>query len=146
MDGKPIAGFNPDTHEYTVEVKNPEKWTITPQFDKSTGMSVSTHKDGDKATITVSSADNLNTVTYTVTVKQKMKLVEKLALANTGTTAVTAIIAALILIAAGGIAGFFTMRRRKPETTDTPSHEDTGNTDGPDESSTDGTKPEDNTD
>ena len=146
VDGKPIAGFNPDTHEYTVEVKNPEKWTITPQFDKSTGMSVSTHKDGDKATITVSSADNLNTVTYTVTVKQKMKLVEKLALANTGTTAVTAIIAALVLIAAGGIVGFVTMRRRKPETTDTPSHEDTGNTAGPDESSMDGTKPENNAD
>ena len=98
-----------------MEVKNPEKWTVTPLFDKSTGMSVSTHKDGDKAVITVSSADNLNTVTYTVTVKQKMKLLDKLGLANTGTTALTAIIAAVVLIAGGAVAGFLSRRRRKPK-------------------------------
>ena len=100
-------------------------------------MSVSTHKDGDKATITVSSADNLNTVTYTVTVKQKMKLVEKLA--NTGTTALTVIIAAIVLIAAGGVAGFFAMRRRKPEDVDTA----TGEAASGDGSDSGDTKPED---
>lgn len=115
VDGDPIDGFDPAKHEYTVEVKNPEKWTVTPLFDKSTGMSVSTHKDGDKAVITVSSADNLNTVTYTVTVKQKMKLLDKLGLANTGTTALTAIIAAVVLIAGGAVAGFLSRRRRKPK-------------------------------
>ena len=116
VDGAPIAGFDPATHEYTVEVKNPDKWTVTPQFDKSTGMSVSTHKDGDKAVITVSSADNLNTVTYTVTVTQKMKLLDKLGLADTGTTALMAIIGAVVLIATGAAAGFFSLRRRKPKT------------------------------
>lgn len=115
VDGDPIDGFDPAKHEYTVEVKNPEKWTVTPLFDKSTGMSVSTHKDGDKAVITVSSADNLNTVTYTVTVKQKMKLLDKLGLANTGTTALTAIIAAVVLIAGGAVAGFLSRRRCKPK-------------------------------
>lgn len=146
VDGEPVADFDPATHEYTVEVKNPEKWTVTPLFDKSTGMSVSTHKDGDKATITVSSADNLNTVVYTVTVKQKMKLIEKLGLANTGTAAITAMIAAVVLIAAGSIVGFFTTRRRKPKDADDTSNETTGNTDGPDDSGADAAKPEHNAD
>lgn len=115
VDGEAIKDFSPDKTEYTVDVKNPEQWTVSPQFDKATGMSVSTHKDGQAATITVYSADNLNSRTYTVHVKQKMKLIEQVeeTLANTGVGMLVAGICAAALIVAGAVAGIFASRRKK---------------------------------
>lgn len=135
VDGQEIKGFDPNKTEYTVDVKNPEAWTVTPQFDKMTGMGVSTHKDGQTATITVSSADNLNTRTYTVHVKQKMKLMQVVSqLANTGVSAIMAAGIAVVLIVAGSIAGVVATRRKR-RTSETAGESDTTASDTPVEAS-----------
>lgn len=72
VDGTLIGGFDPATREYTVAVNDTDEWTVTPQYDKDTGMSVSTSKDGTQAVITVTSGDGLNSVQYTVNVTQKL--------------------------------------------------------------------------
>lgn len=66
VDGSLINGFNPDTREYTVGVANPDKWTVSPQYDKLTGMSVKTDKQGADATITVTSGDGEVQTVYKV--------------------------------------------------------------------------------
>ncbi len=37
LDGHPIDGFTPDRLEYTVPVDNPDRYVLTPVFDKMTG-------------------------------------------------------------------------------------------------------------
>lgn len=72
VDGSLISGFNPDTHEYTVGVGNPDKWTVSPQYDKLTGMSVKTDKQGADATITVTSGDGEIQTVYKVHVTRNL--------------------------------------------------------------------------
>lgn len=66
MNGHDISHFNPDTRQYTVEVPRTDQWTIVPQYDERSGMSVNTHKNGADASITTTSADGLVTRNYTV--------------------------------------------------------------------------------
>lgn len=70
VNGQAVPGFNASTHDYTVKVRNLKAWTVLPVFDKSTGMSATVRKTGDKAVIAVVSADGLVTTTYTVTAVQ----------------------------------------------------------------------------
>ncbi len=57
VDGRDVAGFSPDRLEYTVGVANPDRYVVTPSWDKQTGMSVTKHVDGADTTLTVTSAD-----------------------------------------------------------------------------------------
>ena len=66
VNGHDIPHFNPDTRQYTVEVPRTDQWTIVPQYDERSGMSVHTHKNGADASITTTSADGLVTRNYTV--------------------------------------------------------------------------------
>ncbi|MCX8647998.1 hypothetical protein J3U01_06205 [Bifidobacterium sp. B4107] len=67
VNGHDIQHFNPDTRQYTVEVPRTDQWTIVPQYDERSGMSVHTHKNGADASITTTSADGLVTRNYTST-------------------------------------------------------------------------------
>lgn len=69
VNNKPVNGFKPQETEYTVTVGNLDHWTVVPQFDKQSGMSVTTSRDKATARITVTSADGLNKRTYTVHAK-----------------------------------------------------------------------------
>lgn len=108
VDGASVNGFASDKHEYTVQVNDPTQWTIVPRYDKSTGMSVTTTKNGADATITVVSGDGLNTVEYKVHATQKPFGTDGAVgvggnLAQTGTT-VTGLLASMIGVI---LAGFF---------------------------------------
>lgn len=71
VDGVEIPGFSPDTTSYEVQVNDPDEWTVAPLYDRTTGMSVKTSKEGDTATITVTSGDGLVQTVYTVHVTRK---------------------------------------------------------------------------
>lgn len=107
VDGVAIPDFNADKTEYTVGVDNPERYTVVPQFDKMSGMSVSTHKDGRTVTITVTSADGLETRTYMLHVMSKP--VAKLA--QTGSSVLLAVALAGVAALAG--VGMVMWRKRK---------------------------------
>lgn len=66
VDNEPIDGFSPEVLEYTVQVGNPGRWTIVPQFDRMTGMSVTVHKEDADATLTAVSGDQLVSTVYEV--------------------------------------------------------------------------------
>lgn len=66
VNGHDIPHFNPDARQYTVGVPRTDQWTIVPQYDERSGMSVNTHKNGADASITTTSADGLVTRSYTV--------------------------------------------------------------------------------
>lgn len=108
VDGKLINGFKPEQHEYTVSVNDPNQWTIVAQYDKTTGMSVMTEKNGANATITVTSGDNLTTTTYKVHVTQKILsgdgTVGVGGLAETGANVTFMAIGVLVLAVLAGIA------------------------------------------
>lgn len=114
VDGTLIPNFDKDTHEYTVAVNDPDEWTVTPQFDKTTGMSISTQKEGAKAVITVTSGDGLNDTEYTVNVTRKLfggeGTVGVGGLAQTGLP-VTGIPTMLATLAAAAIASILARRR-----------------------------------
>lgn len=80
-DGRLVSGFDPKRLEYTVKVGNADRYVITPVFDKTTGMSVTVHKDGRTVTLTVTSADGLVKTVYTVHVEEDAALA---ALSSTG--------------------------------------------------------------
>ena len=80
-DGRLVSGFDPKRLEYTVKVGNADRYVITPVFDKTTGMSVTVHKDGRTVTLTVTSADGLVGTVYTVHVESDAALA---ALSSTG--------------------------------------------------------------
>lgn len=80
-DGRLVSGFDPKRLEYTVKVGNADRYVITPVFDKTTGMSVTVHKDGRTVTLTVTSADGLVRTVYTVHVESDAALA---ALSSTG--------------------------------------------------------------
>lgn len=71
VNGRDIDGFQPDRTDWEVAVDDPAQWTVSPKYDKTTGMSVTTAKTGTMATITVVSADGLARRTYRVHVTAK---------------------------------------------------------------------------
>lgn len=71
VDGTAVNGFDPAKHEYAASVNDPDEWMVSPQYDKVSGMTVSTEKKGSDATITVTSGDGLVKTTYSLTVTRK---------------------------------------------------------------------------
>lgn len=71
VDGTAVNGFDPAKHEYAASVNDPDEWMVSPQYDKVSGMTVSTEKKGADATITVTSGDGLVKTTYKVHVTRK---------------------------------------------------------------------------
>lgn len=71
VDGTAVNGFDPAKHEYAASVNDPDEWMVSPQYDKVSGMTVSTEKKGADATITVTSGDGLVKTTYSLTVTRK---------------------------------------------------------------------------
>lgn len=102
VDGRDVAGFDPKTMEYDVRVDNPERYVVTPSFDKMTGMSLTVHKTASQAVIKVTSADGLTQTTYTLNVS-------KATLADTGTGVG---LGSLIFLLAAGAVGSLLSRRR----------------------------------
>lgn len=102
VDGRNVAGFDPKTMEYDVRVDNPERYVVTPSFDKMTGMSLTVHKTASQAVIKVTSADGLTQTTYTLNIS-------KATLADTGTGVG---LGSLIFLLAAGAVGSLLSRRR----------------------------------
>lgn len=102
VDGRNVAGFDPKTMEYDVRVDNPERYVVTPSFDKMTGMSLTVHKTASQVVIKVTSADGLTQATYTLNVS-------KATLADTGTGVG---LGSLIFLLAAGAVGSLLSRRR----------------------------------
>lgn len=102
VDRRDVAGFDPKTMEYDVRVDNPERYVVTPSFDKMTGMSLTVHKTASQAVIKVTSADGLTQTTYTLNVS-------KATLADTGTGVG---LGSLIFLLAAGAVGSLLSRRR----------------------------------
>ena len=97
VDGRGVDGFSPDRLEYTVGVANPERYVVTPSWDKQTGMSVTKHVDGADTTLTVTSADGLTSVVYKVHVEYDAGL----AATGAGVTGVIMIAVAAVLASVG---------------------------------------------
>lgn len=108
VNNSPIEGFSADRTEYTVAVPNIAHWVVTTKFDKTTGMSVTVHKDAQTATIDVTSADGLVHKTYIVHITEQAALTgnsvpsaayqtgdRETALASTGSSWIMAAIASL---------------------------------------------------
>lgn len=102
VDGRDVTGFDPKTMEYDVRVDNPERYVVTPSFDKMTGMSLTVHKTASQAVIKVTSADGLAQATYTLNVS-------KATLADTGTGVG---LGSLVFLLAAGAVGSLLGRRR----------------------------------
>lgn len=102
VDGRNVTGFDPKTMEYDVRVDNPERYVVTPSFDKMTGMSLTVHKTASQAVIKVTSADGLTQTTYTLNIS-------KATLADTGTGVG---LGSLIFLLAAGAVGSLLSRRR----------------------------------
>lgn len=114
VDGRDVKGFSPETREYTVAVADPTQYVVSPQFDRMTGMSVSTHKTDSTATVTATSADGLVRAVYTLRI---VKATVGSALAETGAT-VGVIAAVVALFAAAGVALARLARRRDADDTE----------------------------
>lgn len=104
-DGKPIDGFSPTVTDYTVPVNDPDKYVVTADWDKQSGMAVANHKDGRTVTLTVSSADGLVSRTYTVNV------VKASTLPDTGVPMLGVGVAGLLVTLMAGVAAVLTRRR-----------------------------------
>lgn len=121
VDGKPINGFNPATHEYEIRVANPDKYTVTPLFDKDSGMSVQVEKTSTLATITVVSADGRVKTVYKLHVAKQSGLdaVKTLLqgdpseLAATGSPILIVTIAAVAAVLAGLTGVAYMLLHRK---------------------------------
>lgn len=128
VDGNKVNEFNTDKHEYTVTVNNPDEWTIVPQYDKTTGMTVTTNKTGADATITVTSGDGLVKTVYKVHANRSLfggQGSSGVSLAETGSNVRTLTFAAIGALLVAAIAAAATVltrkhsKRGKHETTDT---------------------------
>lgn len=121
VDGKPIGGFNPATREYEIRVANPDKYTVTPLFDKDSGMSVTVEKTSTLATITVVSADGRVKTVYKLHVAKQSGLdaVKTLLqgdhdeLAATGAPILIVTIAAVTMMLAGAAGVGYMLLHRK---------------------------------
>jgi hypothetical protein len=108
VDGRTVDGFDQSKHEYSVKVADPTQYVVTPQFDKMTGMSVSTHKTDTRAVITVTSADGLTKSVYTLNVSKSPVLA---ALASTGVAAGIGAAVAGLCVAVAIALGLVARRR-----------------------------------
>lgn len=117
VDGTSVNGFDPAKREYTAAVNDPNEWMISPQYDKTTGMSVSTEKNGSDAIITVTSGDGLEKAVYKVHVTKKLLGGDgnsAMGLAETGVGAsVLSWIVGILIILGGAIGIFATVRKPK---------------------------------
>ncbi len=120
VDGKAIDGFDPLKTEYSVQVADPTQYVVTPQFDKMTGMSVSTHKTDSEAVVTATSADGLEKAVYTVHVSKAPLL------ASTGVRAGIAAAVVVVLAAIAAALGLASRRKGKAEQEDEPVETDGG--------------------
>ena len=120
VDGKAIDGFDPLKTEYSVQVADPTQYVVTPQFDKMTGMSVSTHKTDSEAVVTATSADGLEKAVYTVHVSKAPLL------ASTGVRAGIAAAVVVVLAAIAAALGLASRRKGKAEQEDEPAETDGG--------------------
>lgn len=120
VDGKAIDGFDPSKTEYSVQVADPTQYVVTPQFDKMTGMSVSTHKTDSEAVVTATSADGLEKAVYTVHVSKAPLL------ASTGVRAGIAAAVVVVLAAIAAALGLASRRKGKAEQEDEPAETDGG--------------------
>lgn len=140
VDGRAIGGFDPAKHEYTVQVDNIDHWTVTADFDKSTGMGVTIHKDRAKATITATSADGLTKATYTLRVGEKPlalnrsgadgATVEGLASTGVNTSSLISVVAVLLAAGVACLAAGLTRSLRRGKRDDAPSDGDAGEAGG----------------
>lgn len=119
IDNTRLNGFRADRYHYAALVANIDHWTVSAAFDRTTGMSVTIHKEKAKATLTVVSADGLVTRAYTVDIRQKEEKagegtdgaagVPKLA--ETGSpSAMAALAAGIFALTAAGLSAL----RRRP--------------------------------
>ncbi len=142
VDGRTIDGFDPSRHEYTAQVDNIDHWTVTADFDKTTGMGVTIHKDRDRATITATSADGLSKATYTLKVSEKPLSLNRAGtdgasvegLASTGVNTASMISVVAVLLAAGVacLAAGLTRRLHRGKRDGARSDGDAGETGGED--------------
>lgn len=112
VNGKDVEGFDPSKHEYTVSVPDVAKAMVTPVFDRTLGQTVDTKRDGNVVTISVTSADGLNTVEYKVTLVSNAVAMSK-DLARTGADVALVAAAACVLVAAGVGLSLAARRRGK---------------------------------
>ena len=90
---------------------------VTPVFDRTLGQTVDTKRDGDVVTISVTSADGLNTVEYKVTLISGAVAMSK-DLARTGADVALVMAAAGALVAAGVGLSLAARRRGKKAATE----------------------------
>ena len=116
VDGTAVNGFDPAKHEYAASVNDPDEWMVSPQYDKVSGMTVSTEKKGADATITVTSGDGLVKTTYKVHVTRKPfggNGNNALGLASTGVGGGTVAFLSMVLMAMGTVLGLVARRRQR---------------------------------
>lgn len=116
VDGTAVNGFDPAKHEYAASVNDPDEWMVSPQYDKASGMTVSTEKKGADATITVTSGDGLVKTTYKVHVTRKPfggNGNNALGLASTGVGGGTVAFLSMALMAMGAVLGLVARRRQR---------------------------------
>lgn len=116
VDGTAVKGFDPARHEYNASVNDPDEWMVSPQYDKASGMTVSTEKKGADATITVTSGDGLVKTTYKVHVTRKPfggNGNNALGLASTGVGGGTVAFLSMVLMAMGAVLGLVARRRQR---------------------------------
>ena len=87
---------------------------VTPVFDRTLGQTVDTKRDGDVVTISVTSADGLNTVEYKVTLVSGTVAMSK-DLARTGAD-VALVMAATGALVTAGVGLTLAARRRGKKT------------------------------
>lgn len=118
VNGHALDGFQPGRHEYTATVADTTQWTVTPQWDKLSGMTVSTSKTGDTAAITVTSGDGLVKTVYTVHAAKSILPgagttgVGGTTLPSTGST-VRGLLAGTLATLTAGVAALMTGRRAR---------------------------------
>lgn len=116
VDGTAVKGFDPARHEYNASVNDPDEWMVSPQYDKASGMTVSTEKKGADATIAVTSGDGLVKTTYKVHVTRKPfggNGNNALGLASTGVGGGTVAFLSMVLMAMGTVLGLVARRRQR---------------------------------
>lgn len=117
VNGKDVEGFDPSKRGYEVSVPDVAKAMVTPVFDRTLGQTVDTKRDGDVVTISVTSADGLNTVEYKVTLVSGAVAMSK-DLARTGADVALVMAAAGALVAAGVGLSLAARRRGKKAATE----------------------------
>ena len=120
VNGKAVPGFTADKYQYTVAVARIDQWTIVPQFDEKSGMTVTTHKDGADATIETTSADGLVKQTY------KVHVVAQQGGSGAGSTGVLAqtgsnvsyLLTGAVLALVAGAGAFIASKRKRTDSAD----------------------------